>query len=429
MSRIRIVKGKIYEKVEGDLQYYSETDIIENSADVYSEDSAKSISHRGSPSKPPAGEINAKCLVKFRPGEKYVGQYGFDWIRVADTKLNGDTPYKDIICNKNGVPPDANEFSLLKNRFDKLLVVQKKITYIIPELNLYPGFEAQLILYIDIQEKPEKIILKYDSKYLDLRGKSEIKNLSVTPSGKPHQEYLTVYAKEACSKNNYIEAYAIDKNKKEQLVGKLKVLPNKTVFKLPVVFVGVTTNLSGVKGNGKTGSYIGEYKNLFTLYRQALVKPELKYIQKFDVSADPEVMSYKTAGGIAYEKTVGSKKKYLHYRLETLLNAKHPEFKTYYKVFFFADSCPGTAGVALLNTQLTIVFTPRNPATTVHELLHAVGLPHTWEKGNKGTDINGFIFEKKKTDNVMDYSSIRYSLWKWQWKKLQSKSTSHQYKP
>lgn len=121
--------------------------------------------------------------------------------------------------------------------------------------------------------------------------------------------------------------------------------------------------------------------------------------------------------------------KYLHHRLEKLFTNQHPEFQNFYKVFFLADSSPGTAGVALLNSQLTIVFTPRNPATTVHELLHAVGLPHSWESGNTDPKVNGFVFEKKKTDNVMDYSATRYSLWKWQWKKLQSKSNSYKYKP
>lgn len=57
----------------------------------------------------------------------------------------------------------------------------------------------------------------------------------------------------ASSKVQFIEAFAIDKNKIEHLVGKLKVLPNDVVYDLPVVFVGVTTHLSGVKGNPKNG--------------------------------------------------------------------------------------------------------------------------------------------------------------------------------
>ena len=36
MSRTRIVKGKITEIIGGDLRYYSETDIVESAAEVYS---------------------------------------------------------------------------------------------------------------------------------------------------------------------------------------------------------------------------------------------------------------------------------------------------------------------------------------------------------------------------------------------------------
>lgn len=211
MSRTRIVKGKITKIVGEDLRYYSEADITESAADTYNEKSGKGILHAGNPAKAPAGEILGKCLVRFRPSEKYVGQYGFDWIRVGDTNLTGDTPYKDIICDKNGKAPNAEEFNLLKNRFSTITMIGKNVTYIIPELNLYPGFESQLLLYIDVEEAPEKIILKYDKKYLDLRGKNEIKNLAKTSAGKSHKEYLTVYARQASSKANYIEAYSVDK--------------------------------------------------------------------------------------------------------------------------------------------------------------------------------------------------------------------------
>ena len=42
----------------------------------------------------------------------------------------------------------------------------------------------------------------------------------------------------ASSKVQFIEAFAVDKNKIEHLVGKLKVLPNDVMYDLPVVFVG-----------------------------------------------------------------------------------------------------------------------------------------------------------------------------------------------
>ena len=87
MSRIRIVKGKITEIVGGDLQYYSETDIVESAAETYSEKSAKTISYAGNPGTPPPSPTLAKCVVFFRPTKNWEGEFGFDWVRVGDSKL------------------------------------------------------------------------------------------------------------------------------------------------------------------------------------------------------------------------------------------------------------------------------------------------------------------------------------------------------
>ena len=49
----------------------------------------------------------------------------------------------------------------------------------------------------------------------------------------------------------------------------------------------------------------------------------------------------------------------------------------------------------------------------VHELLHAMGIEHTFDNNSK------FTFEQNTTDNIMDYSHQvgidRISTFKWQW--------------
>lgn len=99
MGRIRIVKGKITEIVGGDLRYYSEADIIESAANIYAEKSAQTISHNGNPEKPSAGEIKAKCLVQFRPHDKYKDDpcFGFDWLRAGDSGQKGDQWFGSIM--------------------------------------------------------------------------------------------------------------------------------------------------------------------------------------------------------------------------------------------------------------------------------------------------------------------------------------------
>lgn len=82
MSRIRIVRGKIYEKIGGDLKYYSEADITETASETYAEQSAKDISHAGEPARHQNKIVNSiKGLVIFRRKSDYNTKpdFGFDW--------------------------------------------------------------------------------------------------------------------------------------------------------------------------------------------------------------------------------------------------------------------------------------------------------------------------------------------------------------
>ena len=111
MSRTRIVRGKITEIVGGDLTYFSESSISEYAAEVYSENSKTVIKHSDDPEKPPAGEIKAKCLVKFRPHDKYDGEYGFDWLREGDSGQKGDNWFGGIM----GKYYEADNVTVFKN--------------------------------------------------------------------------------------------------------------------------------------------------------------------------------------------------------------------------------------------------------------------------------------------------------------------------
>jgi hypothetical protein len=41
--------------------------------------------------------LDAKCIVQFRPNSKWKGEYGFDWFRIGDTDFDGDTNYETLI--------------------------------------------------------------------------------------------------------------------------------------------------------------------------------------------------------------------------------------------------------------------------------------------------------------------------------------------
>ncbi|WP_314199850.1 peptidase [Capnocytophaga sputigena] len=50
-----------------------------------------------------------------------------------------------------------------------------------------------------------------------------------------------------------------------------------------------------------------------------------------------------------------------------------------------------------------------------HELMHALGLAHTFDEEGRYHRNRKHIFEKAKTDNYMDYDNTKKSTFKWQW--------------
>lgn len=60
--------------------------------------------------------------------------------------------------------------------------------------------------------------------------------------------------------------------------------------------------------------------------------------------------------------------------------------------------------------------------TIAHEIAHNLGLMHSF-KDDDDDNKKKFIFEKHKTENIMDYSNTekssstaeKVSFWKWQW--------------
>jgi len=63
-----------------------------------------------------------------------------------------------------------------------------------------------------------------------------------------------------------------------------------------------------------------------------------------------------------------------------------------------------------------------NKVTPVHELLHSLGLPHTFDGS---TSRSKYVYKDGHTDNIMDYSHHlridRASLFEWQWRALNVK--------
>ena len=98
-----------------------------------------------------------------------------------------------------------------------------------------------------------------------------------------------------------------------------------------------------------------------------------------------------------------------------LLQMVDKKYNDYFKIFFIGDLCPGSNGFSM-GEKFTVCFSSANPSTPVHELGHALGLPHTFDGS---TSRAKYVYEDGMTDNIMDYSHFvgvsRHSFFHWQW--------------
>jgi len=410
-----IAGGSITEIVEDNYDIYAGRHIINTADKSVTESGANKGVKFGTPAKPPATEIKAKCIVQFRPNTTWTGEYGFDWIRLGDTALNGDNKYKDIVGkNRNAagqvsentnyganLVPDIKEYNKLLQQYNLVKIAWKPDFYIVPWLALYKGKTATLSLVLETVESPKKLEFKYNEKLFQLNHK-EIADKS--KGKKTLSNYLTVKCIESFNVDQYIDVLA-DK----ELVGRLKVYKNGKTDrkKVNVVLACVKTNVGGI---AKRGLVTGEAAKLQKHLGQALITPNTVVDNSVDLSTDAVFNQRFIVGGqISYNGHA------LHdYMLKNHdLKKKHP--KSFIIYVFDLPASSGTMGVGgeaydiPSDNALVFSIATRRKTALVHEFLHGLGLQHTF--GNDST----FTYTKGKTENIMDYLDIRCAIWKWQW--------------
>ncbi|KQR94377.1 hypothetical protein ASG01_00365 [Chryseobacterium sp. Leaf180] len=457
MSRIRIVKGKIYEKVGGDLKYYSEADITEIASETYAEQSGKEISHTGNPSKPTAGEIKAKCLVMFRPHDLYKDKpdFGFDWLRSGDSGQKGDnwfgeimglhyeeasciTPYKDTNAwSRNGKQNPDGYFKKDLAMYDKKLKSYKSFTiswkkinkkpylYPIPTLTLLKGKSALFNLKIEIQEKPKKLTFEFKDKKAEDYLSLNIKEIGDVRKGK-YDKYN--YFKITCKKSFDQEQFLYVKADGE-ICGAIRIHPNSSAFlkNINVVFLNVSTDISGVI---KTGRPVAGGKEFFiNCCNQALLIPNIieektpldctgniffnKFKSKF---TGPSVLQNGKPG----QKVTSSDgmKDYLEGKLKDQFGDK---YKGYFVLYFIGEESKWN-GFSNYGWTTCVQFATHNKATIAHETIHALHLPHTFASVDQDKAVRKYTYKAKNTNNLMDYSHLagieRFCLFIWQWNVL-----------
>ncbi|QIY91038.1 phage baseplate assembly protein V [Chryseobacterium gallinarum] len=427
--------------------------------------------------------VDERCLVSFRPKNDWGGKgYGFDWVRVGDTKIPGDVYYGSKTGKyRNGsgaleqvyyggiFKQDKNDFISLMSNFNPhaYSVKNKKgkkvmVNYCVPWLSVYPQMasknikqpngqikkmdvktsytntKATLKVIVDIKKKPEKLYLEFDDKLFSITHKPF--PLTV---GK-HELEMTIICLKEFSTDQAIKVIANYKDAKgteeKSLAGKLKVAKNKDRFKAKVVFIQVWTNI----GNGvKKGIQNGREAELKKYMNQALINPffENPLTLELHTNINPVTKqihnrkrNFNRIANIINNPN-GSSDKWIENStgddLYTFLNDEFykqygkKKYQNIYKVYFINEENPHIAGIGRTMNDPTaktiLVFTAGfKDSTIAHEVFHSMGLYHSFDNDSK------FTFEQFITDNIMDYSDLQglpvISTYHWQWSILQSRS-------
>lgn len=283
-------------------------------------------------------------------------------------------------------------------------------------------------------------------------------------SGTPHTMEIEINCIQEVTEVASIKAFSVVKNTTtnvdvEKLAGKLLIKANNKANRKQkkIVLVNVLTSLAPAGGNTS-----GQEDVLKNAMRQALINPLTKTID-LDLSTESSFNKYlhtlPGTGVAATATTIASPpvkvlRGYFDYDYvnardnsrkpaiwkdlwehlnERLIAKKGNIYNSYIKVYYFGSrggSVDLSGNVKYLNgysqpgQKTTILFSTYDVnGTTAHEVLHSMGLDHTFESknivspGRTTTDApNGtYTFKKGTTDNIMDYAYGRKSLMEWQW--------------
>jgi len=389
--------------------------------------------------------MDSRCVIKFRPKDNWTGEFGFDWMRLNDTKLKGDASsnvYKTISLDYNKLKGVYQQRVFKKKSGTKTIIV----TYFIPWLCLFPkevtkngkqvattfgNTTATLHLTITIEnEEPIRIEMDYDKTLFKLD-----KDLLTPKTKGTHSVELTITCLKEFDVDKDIKAVSVYKNAKGEeekaLAGKIMVVKNKQRYQQKVVIVQVSTNL----GNGlREARPVGRKTMLQRFLRQALVEPNFQTLTlNLSLNRNPVtrvVTNLRTNFNNIANATGGNIPNGATDAIQDFLNAElykkyGTSYQKAYKIYFIDEEAgDGGGGLGLYGRAYGVPSVARSvvvyrsgfsDTTIAHETLHAMGLSHPFHGGTH-------MFSRSTTDNIMDYSDIEASpaipvvqTWKWQW--------------
>lgn len=484
--------------------------------------------------------IDPRCIVKFRPGDDWEGEYGFDWFREGDyeertennnfnvplSELNnnngryvidnktksisaGRTSYKELVglygvlYSNNSYfyyddagPMDNTDYD--NNRFftphwgcceDFIRDNNyKTITINYNSNNIQTGYDdnGNYLKGVQFNDNQYKYIVPTLNLFFPRKnlkngwGKTSAKiNIIVEQNNVPYNNVyfvcedcknneididvslfeskseITITIKKLFYKVKTIKAYSrtneeIKKDEKGKLAGELQVECCKPKY-LDVVFVPIAVrknkgisigpfkilqDFSFSKKINKNET-VDEKHQLQNLFLQAGVVANVFIDREFqknnkeeiDRVIEPYWRFTRTGWGICTYDSLRDKQ--IQKELEELYN-NNTDDDNMYKIFLLNDNgCLLKDGIYVnclygqacdIPSTSAIIFeldnAPRYPSVVFHELLHCLGLIHSFSQVGKQ-----YAFLQYATSNIMDYYNAwfqLYTLWKSQWNQIRA---------
>ncbi len=397
-----------------------------------------------------------KIITHFRPNDQWKGEFGFDWLRIGDTKLFGDNTYETIVSKqykdsahtkleKNGnvykgyFKKDPKQFKALKKKYNSFslpwAITDSKGNktpedYLIPWMSIYKNQEAKIKLIVDIQEKGDYLEFEKNTNFvitpttIDISGKKGM----LKPKGE-----ITIKCISEFAKDETITVHACQKDAKGNITkieaGKITVWANDTTKQKEkkVVFVQIKTpELIPLQGE-KISNAKNEKDRIEKYLKQALIK-----LHADSDIVDLDLSTHKDFLNFIKNKKVSSKNTKNGSALDTFLTKQlsasfAKKYDKHFKAFYFAEGGQGTkgaiSGYSRFGADFVVVFATANDQTAAHEFLYSMNLAHSFSNSEASKHAE-FTYAYKKTENLLDYThhvpghrNDRCSLWYWQWVK------------
>ena len=403
-----------------------------------------------------AQPLEAKqCVVYFIPHKDWKGEYGFDTIIDLHTDSSKKDPYDFMIgryykdtnsrelCEEvNKVCPffeqDVNLYKKAQGHFKQYTIPFKKYKSYYPDDNIYTvpmvtmleGERIKLSFVCVFKQKPNKVTLKLGNtatSHLKLMGQIAFTEVKSTIDNKVYRYDFELECLKAFDKIQTLTAYADGKK-----CGELQLHPNTTDFHkhIKVVLIKVKTYANNPQVIRLQEESIAQLQKTL---KQALVFVEevvpLKEALPCDDQRSTNELYLFNNQNRRHEFTKNPKT--IEQVLERRFKENYKElYDDYYRLYFIEgvneDPFSPFSEVPVIGRYLpSFFFNDYEDTDMAHELLHNMGLPHTFQsKTLSNGSIPVITYMQSYTRNIMDYlpnGFEKISLYYWQWRIINEK--------